>query len=77
MFLDISPWARDTKENVNKRDYPKLERFCTAKETINKTKRQPAECEKIFTNDTSDKGLTCKIHNELIQLNTPKPKQSD
>ena len=28
---------------------------CTAKETINKMKRQPTDWEKIFTNDMTDK----------------------
>ena len=44
--------------------------FCTAKETINKMKRQPTEWEKIFANHISDKGLILKIHKELIQLNS-------
>ena len=30
--------------------------FCTVKEKISKTKRQPTECEKTFANDISDKG---------------------
>ena len=47
----------------------KLTSFCTAKETINKTKRQPTEWEKIFANDTTDKGLISKIYKQLIQLN--------
>ena len=46
--------------------------FCTAKETISKTKRQPTEWEKIFANDISDKGLVSKIYKELIKLNTQK-----
>ena len=47
----------------------KLKRFCTAKETINKTRRQPSEWEKIFANEAADKGLISKIYKQLMQLN--------
>ena len=47
----------------------KLKSFFTAKETINKTKRQPSECEKIFANRAMDKGLICKICKQLLELN--------
>ena len=46
--------------------------FCTAKETINKMKRQSIKWEKIFTNDVTDKGLLSKIYKETIQLNIKK-----
>ena len=50
----------------------KMKSFFTAKETINKTKRQPTEWEKIFANDISDKGLVSKIYKELTKLHTRK-----
>ena len=40
-----------------------------AKETINKTKRQSTDVEKIFVNDVTIKGLISKIYKQLIQLN--------
>ena len=50
----------------------KLQSFCTAKETINKTKRQPSEWEKIFANKLTDKGLISKIYKQLMQLSIKK-----
>ena len=54
------------KAKINKWDLVKLKSFCTAKETINKTKRQPTEWEKIFANDASNKGLISKIYEQII-----------
>ena len=50
----------------------KLKSFCTAKETINKTKRPPSEWEKIFANKATDKGLISKIYTQLMRLNISK-----
>ena len=47
----------------------KLKSFCTTKETINRTKRQPSEWEKIFANEATDKGLISKIYKQHTQLN--------
>ena len=47
----------------------KLKSFCTAKEIINKTKRQPSVWKKIFANEATDEGLIFKIYKQLMQLN--------
>ena len=71
-LLNMSPEARETKAKMNYWDLIKIKSFCTAKETISKTKRQLTEWEKILANDISDKGLVSKIYKELIKLNTQK-----
>ena len=50
IFLDLSPMAIEIKAKINKQGLTKLRSFCTAKETINKTKRQPTCWEEIFGN---------------------------
>ena len=57
------------KTKINKWNLNKLKSFCTAKETVNKTNRQPSEWEKIFANEATDKGLISKIYEQLMQLN--------
>ena len=55
---------------MNYWDFIQIRGFCTAKDTVNKIKRQPTEWEKIFANDASDKGLVSKIYKELMKLNS-------
>ena len=67
MFLSESiSWS------INKWDLLKLKRFCKAKDTVNRTKWQPTNGEKIFTNPTSDRGLIFKIYKEFKKIDSRK-----
>ena len=59
ILLKPPPREMEITTQINKWDLRKLQIFCTAKETINKMKRQHSEWEKIFAN--ADKGLISKI----------------
>jgi hypothetical protein len=54
----------------------KLQSFCRAKDTVNRTKQQPTNWEKIFTNPTSDRGLISNIYKELKKLDSIEPNSS-
>jgi hypothetical protein len=53
------------RSRINKWDLIKLQSFCKAKDTVNKTKRPPTDWERIFTNPKSDRGLISNIYKEL------------
>ena len=69
ILFDSPPREMEINIKINKWDLMKLKSFCTAKETINKMKRQPSEWEKMFANESTDKGLISKIYKQLMQLN--------
>ena len=58
----------EVKRQINKQDLSKLNIPCVAKETINKTKRQPSVWENIFANKTANKGLITKVYKQLMHL---------
>ena len=74
IFSDPPIRVVTTKTKIKKWDLIKLKSFCTAKETLNKMKRQLTEWEKIFANELTDKGLISKIYKHLLPLNTKKKK---
>ena len=62
IFLGQSPQEIEIKAKINKWDLIKLTSYCTAKEIINKMKRQCKHWEKIFVNDATNKVLISKIY---------------
>ena len=54
IFYDPPPRVMEIKTKINKWDLIKHKSFCTAKETINRVKRQPSEWEKIIAKLTKN-----------------------
>ena len=72
ILFDPPPREMEIKTKINKWDLMKLKSFCKAKETTNKMKRHPSEWEKIFANESTDKGVISKIYKQLMQLSIKK-----
>ena len=72
-FLNRTPMAQALRSTIDKWDLMKLKSFCKAKDTINRTKQQPTDWEKIFTSCTSDRGLMHKVYKEFKKLDSNKP----
>jgi hypothetical protein len=51
----------------------KLQSFCKANNSVNRTKSQPTDREKIFSNPTSDRGLISNMCKELKMLDSREP----
>ena len=62
IFLDMSPEVGKIKAKMNYWGSIKIKSCCMVKKTINKTKRQSTEWEKVFATDVSDKELVSKIY---------------
>ena len=56
-FLNRTAMACAVRSRIDKWDLIKLQSFCKAKDTVNKTKRPPTDWERIFTCPKSDRGL--------------------
>jgi len=69
-FLNKIPMADAVRSRIDKWDLIKLQSFCNAKDTVVRTKWQPTDWEKIFTNPTTDRGLISKIYKELTMLDS-------
>jgi hypothetical protein len=50
-----------------------LKSFYKAKDAVIRTKQQPTDCAKVFTNSTSDRGLIFNINKELKKLDSREP----
>jgi hypothetical protein len=75
-FLNRTPMAYALRSIFDKWDLIKLQSFCNTKNTVNRTKRQEADWENIFTNPMYHRGLISNIYKELKKLDTREPNKS-
>jgi hypothetical protein len=71
-FLNRTTMTYALRSTIDKWDFIKLQSFYKAKNTTNRTKRQPTDWEKIFTNPKSGRGLISNIYKELKKLDSRK-----
>jgi hypothetical protein len=69
-FLNRTAVACAVRSRIDKWDLIKLQIFCKAKDTVNKTKRPPTNWERIITNPKFDRGLISNIYKELKKLDS-------
>jgi hypothetical protein len=72
-FLNRIPIAYAPRSRIDKWDLIKLQSFCKARDTVNRTKFQLTDWEQIFTNPTSDRWLISNIYIELKNLDSREP----
>jgi hypothetical protein len=71
-FLNRTAMVGAVRSRINKWGIIKLQSFCKAKGTFNKTKRPPTDWERIFTNPISNTGLIFNTYKKLKKLDTRK-----
>jgi hypothetical protein len=75
-FLTNTPMAYALRSRVEKQDLIKLKSLCKVMNTVNRTKQEPTDWEKIFTNPTCDRGVLSNILKELKKLDSREPNSS-
>jgi hypothetical protein len=70
--LNRTAMACALRSRIDKWDLMKLQSFCKAKDTVNKTKRPPTDWERIFTYLKSDRELISNIYKELKRVDSRK-----
>jgi hypothetical protein len=61
-FLNRTAMVCAVSSRIYKWGLIKLQSFCKAKDTVNKTKQPPTDWENIFTNPKFDSGLISNIY---------------
>ena len=71
-FLNRTAMACAVRLRIDKCDLIKLQSFYKSKDTVNRTKQQPIDGKKIFTNPKSDRGIISNIYKEFKKVDSRK-----
>ena len=71
-LLNRTAMACAVRLRIDKWDLIKLQSFCKAKDTVDKTKRPRMDWERIFTYPKSDKGLIINVYKDLKKVGSRK-----
>ena len=71
-FLNRTAMVCAVRLRINKWDLIKLQSFCKAQDTVNKTKSPPTDWKRIFTYPKSDRELISNIYEELKKMDSKK-----
>jgi hypothetical protein len=71
-FLNRITMVCAVRSRIDKWDLIKLQSFCKAKDTVNKTERPPTDWERIFSNPKLERGLISIISKELKKVDSRK-----
>jgi hypothetical protein len=71
-FRKRTAMACAVRSRIYKWDLVKLQSFCKAKDTFNKTKRPPTHWERIFTKPKPERGLISNIYKKFKKLDSRK-----
>ena len=71
-FLNRRAMACFVRSRIDKWDLIKVQSFCKAKDTFNRTKRPTTDWERIFTYPKSDRGLISNTYKELKKVDSRK-----
>ena len=56
-LLNKAPMSQALRLTINKWDLKELESFCKERDTVNRTKWKPTDCERIFSNLMCYRGI--------------------
>jgi hypothetical protein len=71
-FLNRTAMTWAIRLTIYKWDLIKLQSFCKAKTTVNKTKRPPTDWKRTFTNPKSNRRLVSNMYKELKKVDSRK-----